>query len=65
MTQRQEKTVICKSVVMATVVAIRDVVKNGFHCIHLRGGIFASSDVLYRTCSKDGASVVSGLSLWT
>ena len=33
MTQRKEKTGICKSVVIATVVAIRDVVKNGFHCI--------------------------------
>ena len=32
MTQRKEKTGICKSVVIATVVAIRDVVKNGFHC---------------------------------
>ena len=27
-----KKTGICKSVVIATVVAIRDVVKNGFHC---------------------------------
>ena len=33
MTQRKEKTGICKSVVIATVAAIRDVVKNGFHCI--------------------------------
>ena len=32
MTQRKEKTGICKSVVIAIVVAIRDVVKNGFHC---------------------------------
>ena len=32
MTQRKEKTGICKSVVIATVVAIRDVVKNGLHC---------------------------------
>ena len=31
---KKEKTEICKSVVIATVVAIRDVVKNGFHCIH-------------------------------
>ena len=31
-TQRKEKTGICKSVVIATIVAIRDVVKNGFHC---------------------------------
>ena len=33
MTQRKEKTGICKSVVVAIVVAIRDVVKIGFHCI--------------------------------
>ena len=33
MTQRKEKTGTCKSVVIATVVAIRDAVKNGFHCI--------------------------------
>ena len=33
MTQRKEKTGICKSVIIATVVAIRGVVKNGFHCI--------------------------------
>ena len=33
MTQRKEKTGICKSVVIATVVAIRDVVKNGFHVL--------------------------------
>ena len=32
MTQIKEKTGIGKSVVIATVVAIRDVVKNGFHC---------------------------------
>ena len=32
MTQIKEKTGICKSVIIATVVAIRDVVKNGFHC---------------------------------
>ena len=32
MTQIKEKTGICKSVVIATVVAIRDVVKNEFHC---------------------------------
>ena len=31
MTQRKEKAGICKSVVIAIVVAIRDV-KNGFHC---------------------------------
>ena len=31
-TQRNEKKGICKSVLIATVVAIRDVVKNGFHC---------------------------------
>ena len=30
MTQRKEKMGICKSVVIATVVAIREVVKNGF-----------------------------------
>ena len=34
MTQRKEKKGICKSFVIATVVAIRDVVKNGFHCIY-------------------------------
>ena len=32
MTEIKEKTWICKPVVIATVVAIRDVVKNGFHC---------------------------------
>ena len=37
MTQRKEKTGICKSVVIATVVAIRDVVKNGFHCTGFNG----------------------------
>ena len=31
MTQRKERTGICKSVDIATVVAIRDVVKNGLH----------------------------------
>ena len=36
MTQIKEKTRICKSVVIATVVAIRGVVKNGFHCIDIR-----------------------------
>ena len=36
MTQIKEKTGICKSVVIATVVAIRGVVKNGFHCIDIR-----------------------------
>ena len=36
MTQIKEKTGICKYVVMATVVATRDVVKNGFHCIQVR-----------------------------
>ena len=35
MTETKEKTGICKSVVIATVVAIRDVVKSGFHCISL------------------------------
>ena len=35
MTQIEEKMGICKSVVIATVVAIRDVVKNGFHCIQI------------------------------
>ena len=30
--KKGEKMGICKSVVIATVVAIRDVVKNGFHC---------------------------------
>ena len=35
MTQIKKKTVICKSVIIATVVAIRDVVKNGFHCSHI------------------------------
>ena len=30
--KKGKKTGICKSVVIATVVAIRDVVKNGFHC---------------------------------
>ena len=39
MTQIKEKTGICKSVVIATVVAIRDVVKNGFHCIEIMRGI--------------------------
>ena len=33
MTQIKEKTGICKSVLIATVVTIRDVVKCGFHCI--------------------------------
>ena len=34
MTQIKEKTWICKSVILATVVAIRAVIKNGFyHCI--------------------------------
>ena len=33
MTQIREKTGICKYVVIATVVATRDDVKNGFHCI--------------------------------
>ena len=33
MTQIKEKTGICKSVVISPVVAIRGVVKNGFHCI--------------------------------
>ena len=33
MTQIKKKVGFCKSVVIATVVAIRDVVKNGFHCI--------------------------------
>ena len=33
MTQIKEKTGIWKSVVIATVVSIQDVVKNGFHCI--------------------------------
>ena len=37
MTQIKEKTGICKSVVIATVVAIQDVLKNGFHCIKLYG----------------------------
>ena len=32
MTQINEKMKICKSVVIAIVVAIRDVVKSGFHC---------------------------------
>ena len=32
MTQIKEKTGICKSVVIATLVAIPGVVKNGFHC---------------------------------
>ena len=32
MTQIEEKTGICKSFVIATVVAIRAVVKNGYHC---------------------------------
>ena len=39
MTQIKEKTGICKYAVMATVVATRDVVKNGFqnfHCIQVR-----------------------------
>ena len=31
MTQIKERTGICKSAVIATVVAIRDVVKNGFN----------------------------------
>ena len=30
--KKEKKNGICKSVVIATVVAIRDVVKNGFHC---------------------------------
>ena len=34
MTQIKEKTRICKAVVIATVVAIRDVIKNGFHYKH-------------------------------
>ena len=33
MTLIKEKTVIYKSVIIATVVAIQAVVKNGFHCI--------------------------------
>ena len=32
MNQRKEKTGICESVVIAIVVAIRDVVQNRFHC---------------------------------
>ena len=36
MTQRKEKTGICKYVVIATVVAIQDVVKNGFHCMYYK-----------------------------
>ena len=36
MTQIKEKKGIFKSVVIATVVAIRGVVKNGFHCIRLK-----------------------------
>ena len=34
MTQIKEKPGICKSVVIATVFAVRDVVKNGFHCTY-------------------------------
>ena len=33
MAQITERTGICKSVIIATDVAIRDVVKSGFHCI--------------------------------
>ena len=33
MTQIKEITGICKSAIIATVVAVRDVIKNGFHCI--------------------------------
>ena len=32
MTQIKENTGICKSVFISRVVAIRDIVKNGFHC---------------------------------
>ena len=42
MTQRKEKTGIRKSVVIATVVAIRDVVKNGLHCSMIFSTIFIS-----------------------
>ena len=40
MTQVKEKTGICKSVVIATVVAVRDVVKSGFHCSCTKGVFF-------------------------
>ena len=50
LTQRMEKTGICKSVVIATVVAIRDVVKNGFHCINLYGTCTC------KLCSRQGCT---------
>ena len=40
MTQIKEKKGICKSVVVATVVAIRGFVKNGFHCIQLVNAVY-------------------------
>ena len=46
MTQIKEKTGICKAVVIATVVAIRDVVKNGFHCFHILR-IYANSNPMH------------------
>ena len=58
MTQRKEKTGICKSVVIATVVAIRDVVKNGFHCI------IGDRYVLVELSLHDHAQVVFALAFF-
>ena len=37
---KARKTGICKSVVISTVVAIRDVLENGFHCTAVKTGMF-------------------------
>ena len=53
MTQIQEKTGICKSVVIATVVAIRDVVKSGFHCSEVFDELSARKASIYSVPQND------------
>ena len=62
MTQIKEKTGICKSVVIATVVAIRGVVKNGFHCIYI-ASFFVRREHLMCLRSKTRGGVRPVLSL--
>ena len=47
MTQRKEKTGICKSVIIATVVAIRDVVEIVVHCNKVYASIWQRSNLSF------------------
>ena len=52
---------ICKSVVIATVVAIRGVVKNGFHCICVGNSLAISQTKMHHLICPQYPNVMKSI----